>query len=121
MKRLFAVAVVLFTAGALFAVDIDLGSFPTGTWLDPNYDAVWEFSATAIRILDTDGVVLWDFSSETISDFKVGLDGTQPVLSFSCARAGRSYQFVKPLTNTNIILKIDREGLPQYTVDMKKQ
>jgi hypothetical protein len=123
MKRLVALVAVLLVAGSLFADNIDLGSFPTGKWLDPNYNAVWEFSAAdGIRILDTSGTVLWSFKEMTVNDFKVGLDGIIPVLSYSCPEAGRSYQFAKKsITNADIVLTIARVGLPQYSVTMKKQ
>ena len=121
MKKLIAILVILFAASALFADPIQLGTFPIGKWLDPNYDAVWDFSSNNIKILDTKGQVLYDFSTKTVKDFKVFLDGTQPGISFTCPEAGRSYRFLKPLTNSDVIMEITRNALPKYSVTMKKQ
>jgi len=122
MKKLIALAIVLLAAGSVFAANINLGNFPLGQWEDPNYDADWEFSSNNIRILSkTDGSVLWDFSTLTLDNFKVFLDGTQPAMSFSCDQTGRAYTFTKPLTDSDLVLKIDRTGKSQYSVNMKKK
>ncbi|MCL2480792.1 MAG: hypothetical protein FWF38_03670 [Spirochaetaceae bacterium] len=121
MKKVIAVLVILFVASTLFADPIQLGNFPIGQWLDPNYNAVWDFSSNNIRILSTDGKVIYDFSTKTVQDFKVFVDGTQPGISFTCPEAGRSYRFLKPLTNNDVVMEIDRSGKPKYTVNMKKQ
>jgi len=99
---------------------LDLGNFPLGKWLDPNWDAVWEFSSNNIRILSPSGRVLWDFAGKTINNFNLSADGLQPVVSFSCPQAGRSYSF-KPQANSDLIMDIDRSGQPHYTVTMPKQ
>jgi len=121
MKKLIVLLAVFFVAVSLSADPIQLGSFPVGKWLDSNYDAVWDFASNNIRILDTSGTVLYDFSSKTVENFKVFLDGTQPGISFNCPEAGRSYRFLKPLTDTDVIMEIERSELPKYTVTMKKQ
>ena len=121
MKKLILVLVILLAASALYADSIQLGNFPVGKWLDPNYDAVWDFSTNNIRILGTNGQVLWDFSTKTVQNFKVFLEGTQPGISFNCPEAGRSYRFLKPLTNTDVTMEIERSALPKYSVTMKKQ
>jgi len=108
-------------AASLSADPIQLGSFPVGQWLDANYDAVWDFSSNNIRILSTGGRVLYDFSTKTVENFRVFMDGTQPGISFSCPEAGRSYRFLKPLANTDVILEIERSGQAKYSVTMKKQ
>jgi len=120
MKKLIVFLVIFLTAVSLFAEPIHLGNFPVGQWLDANYNAIWDFSSNNIRILGINGAVLYDFSNKTIQDFKVFLDGTQPGISFTCPEAGRSYRFVKPLTNTNLIMEIRRIGLPLYSVTMHK-
>jgi hypothetical protein len=121
MKKLIVFLVIFFAAVSLFADPIQLGNFPVGQWLDANYDAVWDFSSSNIRILSTSGVVLYDFSTKTINDFRVFLDGSSPGISFTCPEAGRSYRFVKPLANTTVILGIERTGLPAYSVTMQRQ
>jgi hypothetical protein len=121
MKKLIAFFIVLLTATTLFAGPIQLGSFPVGKWLDPNYDAVWDFASDNIRILSPSGKVLYDFSGKTIQDFKVFMEGTQPGISFSCVESGKSYRFLKPLTNTDVVMEIERKSLAKYSVTMKKQ
>ncbi len=112
---------VFLMSGSIFAEEIKLGDFPIGKWLDANYDAIWEFTSDNIRIVAPDGSVYFDFSKNTVRDFKVtaSLDGA--VLTYSCEEAGRSYKFTKPVTNMNLILEIDRPGKEHYKVEMKKQ
>jgi len=121
MKKLILILVVLFAAGSLSADPIQLGTFPVGKWLDANYSAVWDFASNNIRILSTDGKVLWDFSTKTVKDFKVFMEGTQPGISFSCPEAKRSYRFLKPLANSDVVMEIERSGKAKYSVTMKKQ
>jgi len=121
MKKIIVILIILLTAGSLSADPIYLGNFPVGQWLDANYNAVWDFTSNNIRILSTNGMVLYDFSNKTIHDFKVSLEGTQPAISFSCPEAGRSYKFVKPLLNDDLNMRISRRNLPEYSVTMRKQ
>jgi hypothetical protein len=121
MKKLIIVLVLLLAATALFAQSVELGAFPVGKWLDANYDAIWEFSSNNIRILDSKtGDVAWDFSGK-IQDFKVIADGRQTGVSFGCSDAGRVYYFKTALPGTDLVMDIDRDGKPKYTVTMKKQ
>ena len=121
MKKTIVILVMLLAATALFADPINLGNFPVGKWLDSKYNAVWDFSSGNIRILDKSGAVLYDFSKKTVQNFKVFLDGTSPGITFSCTEAGRTYKFTKPLTGSDVIMQIDRAGLPAYKVTMPKQ
>jgi hypothetical protein len=122
MKKLFVVlALALALSGLAMAEGIDLGSFPLGTWLDANYDAVWEFTSGNIRILSPDGKVYYDFGKATIEGFKVGLDGTSPTLSFACKETGKSYKFTKSLADTSLILEIDPPWKVHYKVTMPKR
>ena len=121
MKKYVLVLVLLFAAAALFGQSINLGTFPVGRWLDHNYDAVWDFSSTNIRILSTSGAVLYDFAGRTIQNFRVTMDGIQPVISFSCPDAGRTYRFKANLPSTDVTMEIDRAGLPTYSVTMRRQ
>lgn len=122
MKRLALVLalLVVIVAGA-FAGDINLGNFPVGSWADTNWNAVWEFTSSNIRILGTDGSVIWDFSQKTVNDFKVTVSEGAPAITFSCPEAGRSYKFIKPLTNTAVVMEITRPNEPLYRVEMPKQ
>jgi len=121
MKKIFAVLIILLTAVSLSADPIQLGDFPVGQWLDANYNAVWDFTSNNIKILNANGKVLYDFSTKTIQDFKIILEGTQPGISFTCVESGRSYKFLKPLTGTDVNMQIKRRGRPDYSVKMKKQ
>jgi hypothetical protein len=121
MKKLLVVLIVLLTAASLSADPIQLGNFPVGRWLDANYNAIWDFASSNIRILSLDEKVLYDFSSKTIQDFKIIMEGAQPGVSFTCPEAGRSYKFLKPLTNSDVIMEIERKSIPKYSVTMKKQ
>jgi len=121
MKKIFAVLIVLLTAVSLSADPIQLGDFPVGQWLDATYNAVWDFTSNNIRILSTNGNVLYDFSGKTIQDFKVILEGTQPGISFTCVESGRSYKFLKPLTGSDVNMQIKRPDRPDYSVTLKKQ
>jgi hypothetical protein len=121
MKKLFVILIILLAAASLSADPIQLGNFPVGQWLDANYNAVWDFTSDNIRILSTNGRVLYDFSNKTIQDFKIILEGTQPGISFTCPEAGRSYKFLKPLTGSDVNMQIKRYGRPDYSVTLKKQ
>ena len=116
MKKLVLVLFVALVAMSVSAQTIQLGNFPVGQWLDHNYNAIWEFSSNNIRILYPNGVVAHDFSTSTIQNFRVFMEGTQPGISFSCPDTGRSYRFIKPLSNSDLVMEIEREGQPSYSV-----
>lgn len=118
MKRFLLIALLSIVAlGFVGATDIDLGDFPKGTWVDHNYDAVWEFSGDNIRILDMDGTLIWDFAGKTIEGFNFGMNGDTYVVTFSCPEAGRTYKFTKPLVNTDLIMDFTRNEM-EYKVKM---
>ena len=121
MKKLIIVLVLLLAATALFGQSIQIGSFPPGKWLDSKYDAIWEFSASGLRILDSNtGNEVWNFSGKTIQNFAVA-PGRQTEMTFSCPEAGRSYSFKAAGTDGDVVMVIKRDGLNDYTVTMKKQ
>jgi len=120
-KTILIAVLLLIAAGFVTAEGINLGSFPLGKWLDPNYDAVWEFTTDNIRILSTDGAVYYDFGDKTVRDFKVAVEAGKPVMSFSYDESRRSYKFTKPISNMDIILEIEAPWDPDYRVEMKKQ
>ena len=113
---LVLVLFVALVAMSVSAQSIQLGNFPVGQWLDQNYNAIWEFSPNNIRILYPNGVVAHDFSNYTIQNFRVFMEGTAPGISFTCPDTGRSYRFIKPLTSGDLVMEIEREGLPSYSV-----
>jgi hypothetical protein len=49
------------------------------------------------------------------------MEGAQPGITFKCPEAGRSYKFLKPLVNSDVIMEIERYNNPKYSVTMKKQ
>lgn len=122
MNRLAVLVVLVALASvAVSADDINLGEFPLGSWLDPNYDAVWEFSTGNIRILAKDGSLHYDFGKAGIEGFKVSVGTDGPFITFSSELTGKSYKLSKPLTKPSILLEITRPELPLYTVEMPKR
>jgi len=121
MKR-FIFTMLLFTL-FLFSVsaEVDLGNFPLGKWLDANYDAVWEFTSSNIRISDPSGELVYDFSNATMEDFSVGAGMDGITLSYYCPETEKTYILTKPVTGSDLTLKIERTGKPAYQVDMTKQ
>jgi hypothetical protein len=127
MKKLIIVLVLLLAATALFA-QIRIQGFPAAKFLDSakggdfDYEAVWEFSANSIRILDTAGNVQWDFSGKTVKDFKVSAtESGDARITFSCPEAERSYIFTTNMPTKDITMVIKRDGLPDYIKRMSPQ
>ena len=125
MKKIIVVLVLLFAMSTVtvFAQSIE------GKWLDSNWDAVWEISASLsatgvnmnVRILDSkNGNLIYNFVNNT-QNRSLTMDGINPVLTFSCADTGRSYRFVSNLPGTNLTMIITRSNQPDYTVNMPKQ
>ncbi len=120
MKKLILTLTILFlAAGFITAETFDLGKFPNGTWIDNNFDAVWELSVDNIRILDTAGGVYYDFSEATVPDFDVSADLKGVTITFSCDETGKAYKLYKPTsTGTSITLEIDPPSGVHYKVEM---
>jgi len=121
MKKFIVVLVLLLAVStvSVFAQSIE------GKWLDANYDAVWEISASLtgvnVRLFDsTNGSLIYDFAG-MIQNRSFANEGINPVLSFDCADTERSYKFVSNLPGTNLTMEIRRVDQPLYTVDMRKQ
>ncbi|THB67037.1 MAG: hypothetical protein D6B26_02045 [Spirochaetaceae bacterium] len=122
MKKILIFSLLLaLSASFVMADSINLGNFPLGKYLDDNYDAVWEFTTGNIRILSPAGAVLYDFNGKTIRDFKVGLEGSNPMITFSCDESERSYKFVKPLTKPDLEMSIQAPWDSDYSVTLIKQ
>lgn len=121
MKRSLLILCLLSLVLLTAAAEINLGEFPVGNWLDSNYNAVWEFTSNNIRILDMQGGLYYDFRTATIEDFMVGggMDGLE--LSFYCPETMKTYIFVKGLTGSSLVMKIQRANKPEYKVTMPKQ
>lgn len=100
-----------------------LDEFPTGKWLDANWNAVWEFGINKkIRILDSEtGKVVYDFEGK-ISDFEINPAGLGLALSFKCHAAKREYVFTKEITGTDLQMSIVRKWTPEsYIISMPFQ
>jgi len=128
MKKLIIVLVLLLAATALFGQAIKLGTFPSAKWLDAppkgeyDYQAVWEFSPNNIKVSDVKTGETFDFSANTVKDFKVTDEGgVQTGISFSCVETGKSYFFKTNLPNTDITMEITRSDGTKYNATMKKQ
>jgi hypothetical protein len=122
MKRILLLLILAFAvSGLVMAEGIDLGTFPLGSWKDANYNAIWEFSSGNVRILSPAGEVYYDFGKATVEGLKVSLENGMATLSFSCKETGKAYKFTKPLTDSGLILEIDRPAKPHYKVSMPKQ
>lgn len=121
MKKLILVMVLcVLSFSALAAEDIDLGKFPLGEWLDPEWDALWKFSTDNIELYTVDGELVFDFRDK-IKDFdlKVTTEGVE--MSFSCDESERAYKFISALMNTDIKMVIDKANGIHYEVLMKRQ
>lgn len=97
--------------------------FPKGTWIDPNYDAAWEFGINNTLILKDakTGDVIYNFTKSERKNFKVDVSDSGVVITFSCPNTDRSYKFTKPINlGTSITLEIDAGFLTEhYKVNMK--
>lgn len=120
MKKILAfLLMALICTAVAVAQDTD---FPTGKWTDKNYNGVWEFGlGKVIRLYDTDGNLIYDFTQDKIKNYKILPTSEGVVLSFSCDETKRAYQFVKPVTlSSDLTLKIDADWLSsQYVTAIK--
>lgn len=118
MKKLILLLALILSVSLVFADSIDLGKFPRGQWIDSNWNAVWEFGANNIRILDNNGTVMYDFDKK-ITDFKVDVTLTQAQISFTCIEAERTYVFTKGIKDLGLTMEIDPTWSEvNYTVQM---
>ncbi len=87
-----------------------LSEFPTGKWLDANWDALWVFFADgSVKLYDSrNGDLVYDFNGKT-KDLKLEPAGTGLKLSFRCDETERFYTFEKALEGTDMALDIDRD------------
>jgi len=124
MKKLAFVLVLLLAvtgAAQLFAQSVDFSSLPSGSWLDKNWNGTWTFSASGITIKDNATGDSNTFTLNNIQDLKATRSGLTAGISFSSNTFGKTYSFFPNLTDGTMLLTIDREGKPQYSVRMDKQ
>lgn len=119
MKRvaflfLFAVC-LLFSSGA---DEINLGPFPQGKWLDPQWQAYWVFGDNTIRLLDVRDKEIYNFSG-IVQNMRVEEKKTGTLLYFDCALARRSYQFETSPDGKSLKMAISQSGNSvAYKMDM---
>jgi len=110
MKKFLAVLFVLaICVTGVFAADTD---FPTGTWIDENWDAKWVFTKEKVELFDVNGDLVYTFTLDNTQDFKLAPSQEGLVLSFYCAETERGYKFTKPLTLTT---DLEMEINPDWT------
>ncbi len=106
MKKSVLVCVLCVWGAIAFSQNIDLGKFPKGTWVDNNWNAVWEFGANSIKLYDTAGMLLYDFDGK-IENLKIDVNLTNASVTFYCKETRRLYQFSKSLKDLNLDMKIN--------------
>ena len=98
MKKLFLIALI-FAMVVCSTFAIDKGDFPTGSWIDENWNGEWFFSVEEIQLKDSvTGELIFAFTDDVISNFKLTPSAKGLELKFDCAQTNRSYTFKKPLT-----------------------
>ena len=121
MKKLFLIAVI-FAMVVCGAFAIDKGDFPTGSWIDENWNGEWFFSVESIQLKDSvTGELIFAFTDDVISNFKLTPSAKGLELKFDCAQTNRSYTFKKPLTlSTDLELTVEPMGTDVvYTTNIK--
>ena len=120
-KVLLLILILTATVVMVHSEGIELGDFPLGKWLDAKWSAVWEFRSGNIRILNPEGGIYYDFEGKTIVDFSVKPSTKGLLLSFYCEETGKKYQFMKPLTNLNLLMDINTDTGIHYEVELPFQ
>ncbi|MBR0154934.1 MAG: hypothetical protein IJM22_02555, partial [Treponema sp.] len=137
MKKFLLTVIAALLASAAFAAgpisdalnqaDSEIAAageqFPKGTWIDPNWDAAWEFGVNNTIVLKDakTGEVIYNFAKSKRSNFKVNVTNDGLVITFRCDETQRTYKFTKSVTlSTDIKMEIDADFLNEhYTVNMK--
>ena len=122
MKKIYLfLAVFVLMSSFIVSEDIDLGKFPKGKWMDKNWNAIWEFGADNIRLLDTNGSEIFNFKDK-ISDFKIDIGVSEAKISFTSTEAERKYVFTKGVTDLDLVMNIDPDWTDEnYRVTMEMQ
>ena len=119
MKKFLAILFVLAVCvTGVFAADTE---FPTGTWIDENWDAKWVFAKDKVELYDVDGALVYTFTKDTTEDFKLTPSTEGLVLSFTCAETERAYKFIKPISlSTDLEMVINPDWTDEdYKVTIK--
>lgn len=113
MKKLFA---VLFVAAVMVVGAFAEDEFPTGTWVDANWNADWRFEANGVIQLRDKATsnVIHTFTKDTVTDYKLRATTEGLSISFYCKETERAYKFTKPLSlSSDLIMEID----PDWTTE----
>ncbi len=122
MKKILIICLLLIAGTSMvWSGGLNLGNFPLGKWLDARWNAVWEFNSGNIRILTPSGDVYYDFNGKTIENFSVKPSAKGLSLSFYCKETGKKYNFIKPLTNLNLLMEIRTDTGNNYKVELPFQ
>jgi len=100
-----------------------LSEFPSGKWLDANWDALWVFFADgSVKLYDSNnGSLIYDFNGQ-IRDYKLEPAGLGLKVSFRCDDTKRFYVFEKGVEGTDLNMDIDRDWTTEaYNIDMPLQ
>ena len=83
--------------------------FPTGTWVDSNWNAEWIMDVAKVHLYDAaNGELVYTFTKHNTEGFKLIPSADGVTLSFTCAETHRSYKITKPFTlNADLVLEID--------------
>jgi len=119
-KAGFTLLLLSFLLIGLSAGDIDLGNFPVGKWVDSRYEAVWTFSTGNIQLFTTGGDLVFDFDGK-VDNFKVNGSLSGVEITFSCKETGRTYKFVKGVSNLDLQMVIDKDSGVHYDTPLKIQ
>lgn len=96
--------------------------FPTGTWVDENWNAEWVMDVAKVHIYDaTNGELVYTFTKQNTENFKFVPTSKGISLSFTCAETNRSYKITKDLNlSSDLILEIDPNWTDtDYKVNLK--
>lgn len=118
-KRVFLALTLILAATAVYSVDLNIGRFSRGQWLDANFDAVWDFSSEGVKILKLDGSLYYDFNGKSINEFSVMPEDNGLAMTFRCLDTGKTYKFIKPINEPEIKLIIDKKNGTHYETIME--
>lgn len=108
MKKLFA---VLFVAAVMVAgVFADGGSFPSGSWVDENWNGEWVIGIDGSIELKSSvsGKSICKFDKDKMVDYAADVSKDGAYISFYYPATGRAYKFLKDLTaSADLILTVN--------------
>ncbi|MCQ2591758.1 MAG: hypothetical protein MJ188_03150 [Treponema sp.] len=106
MKKIIA---ILFVAAVMVAGLFAESTFPSGHWVDDNWNGEWVIGAGTVELLDSvSGKSICKFDSEKMEKYKLEATTEGITLSFYYAETQRHYSFIQSLTDgANLILRIN--------------